>query len=118
MNPEKIKLCKICNINECKIKQRRCSPCISKIDNERMREKNYYKDYYVKNKVEYLEHCRTTYRQKNPEFKKLGRPLKTTNKIVKKDKIYYEVDNNELNDIIKKNPYLLSFEFIKQKLNV
>lgn len=74
-----IKLCKICGINECKLKQLRCQKCISKINNEQLKNKQYYKQYYETNKEEYLEQCKLYYRTKHPEIKPLGRPKKLKN---------------------------------------
>lgn len=70
------RICKICNINEAKQKQKRCQPCISKSNNEQLNAKNYYKEYYEVHKNEMLENVRLNYRQRNPEVKKRGRPKK------------------------------------------
>lgn len=76
MNEENkiIRVCRICNINVAKPKNKRCQACISKSNNEHLNTTNYFKQYYEINKVEFLQHCKETYRKKNPEYKKKGRP--------------------------------------------
>jgi hypothetical protein len=76
-----IKICRICNINNAKPKQRRCQKCISKVNNEQLKAKNYYKEYYETNKDEFLQRYREHYKLTHIEPKKRGRPNK-----IKEDK--------------------------------
>ena len=72
-----IKICRICGINECKQKQRRCVKCISNRDNQLMREKQYFKTYYETHKEDIINNSKENYRKKHQEARKRGRPPKT-----------------------------------------
>lgn len=63
----KIKICKICLSSENKFAPHRhqCTKCLSKIKNEKLREKNYWKQYYEENRDKFLERaCQNYYKPK------------------------------------------------------
>ena len=66
MNTEDIKPCKTCGSTENKFqpKRRECIKCRSKRNNEILNNKNFYKDYYIKNKEKFLVKAKNNYLKK------------------------------------------------------
>ena len=73
-NNIKIKICKTCGCsNETnKFNSKECIKCISKRNNAKLKEKSYYKIYYIENKDAILLHDRKYYQEvKKPRLMKL-----------------------------------------------
>lgn len=81
-NDIKIKICIICNCSSefNKFRFKRCIKCASKINNEKLKEKQYYKKYYDENKELLLENVAKYYieikKPKTIRDKPVGRPKK------------------------------------------
>jgi hypothetical protein len=63
----KIKTCKLCGSSENKFEPHRhkCTKCLSKIKNEKLKEKNYFKNYYNEHRDVFLERaCKDYYKPK------------------------------------------------------
>lgn len=81
-NDIKIKFCIICNCSSefNKFRFKRCIKCASKINNEKLKEKQYYKQYYDENKELLLENVAKYYieikKPKLQNYKPVGRPKK------------------------------------------
>ena len=81
-NSIKIKICKVCaNSSEFhKFKGLLCCKCASKKNNEKLKEKQYYKIYYDENKELLLENVSKYYieikKPKLQNYKPVGRPKK------------------------------------------
>ena len=69
-----------------KLNKKRCQKCISRINNELLKKRNYYKDYYENNNKEFKEIAKENYRKynikHNIKLNKVGRP-----KNIKSDEI-------------------------------
>ena len=82
-NQIKIKFCKVCgNSSEChKFNGHKCIKCESKLNNERLKEKHYFKNYYDENKEILLENVAKYYIEIRKPLKPkavnpVGRPSK------------------------------------------
>jgi hypothetical protein len=81
-NDIKIKFCIICNCSSefNKFTGKRCTKCRSKFNNERLKEKQYYKIYYDENKELLLENVAKYYieikKPKLQNYKPVGRSKK------------------------------------------
>lgn len=67
MEQIKIKICKSCGSSDNKFEPHRhkCIKCLSKIKNEKMKEKQYFKTYYEENRDKFLERaCENYYKPK------------------------------------------------------
>ena len=62
----KIKTCKICNSTENSFAPNRytCTKCRSKVSNARNNDRNYYKEYYIKNREAMLSYQNELYKTK------------------------------------------------------
>lgn len=69
------RICKICNtekdLNEYRPNCLQCRKCMSKKQNERAKQKNYFKNYYLEHRDKLLEHQKELYKN-NYKIKRLG----------------------------------------------
>lgn len=66
MNLEEIiKTCKLCGSSENKFRQNRhqCIKCLSSINNKKLKENNFYKEYYKQNRDKMIDSAKQSYKQ-------------------------------------------------------
>lgn len=81
------RLCKKCGVSSLvnKFTKNRwvCIKCCSLVNNQKLKEKNYYKEYYKEKRDEFIEKGKMYYfdvvKPSKPENRKVGRPKKLTN---------------------------------------
>jgi hypothetical protein len=82
------KICKRCGVSnqDAKFGPKRwvCVKCCSAQNNQRLKDKNYYKEYYKSHKNEFIEKSMDYYtrvvKPSKPEERKVGRPKKVIHK--------------------------------------